>query len=145
MCIDALLCVSYRSSQSPQLDLEKFFEEIQLDVIYHNDSRPPATHSPQKKDVSSSRYGSCRSYCFHVLKSTVVIIVITIDSNFEVYYETTGGMPYIDHINTHPWILSIHSTVVSYPCKQTALSSNDSFCVKIDVSNVTLNSILYAL
>ncbi|XP_064383262.1 nuclear receptor-binding protein-like [Halichondria panicea] len=45
----------WKLSQSPQLDLEKLFEEITLDVIYHTDSHPLTTRSPQKKDVSSTR------------------------------------------------------------------------------------------
>ena len=45
-----------RAHQVPLLDLDKFFEEITLDVVYHNDSRPLQTHSPPKEDDSSSRY-----------------------------------------------------------------------------------------
>lgn len=45
--------VSWKFHQVPPLDLDKFFEEIQLDVLY--DPRPLTTHSPQKKDDSCPR------------------------------------------------------------------------------------------
>ena len=47
-----------RVSQAPRLDLDKLYEEITLDVLYHNDFRPQAANSPQKKDNSSSRYNN---------------------------------------------------------------------------------------
>ena len=46
---------THRASQAPQLDVDKFFEEIMLDVPYHNDPLPFHTHSTQKKDDSISR------------------------------------------------------------------------------------------
>ena len=45
-----------RYSQVPRLDLDKLYEEITLDVLYHNDFRPQTANSPQKKDNSSSRF-----------------------------------------------------------------------------------------
>ncbi len=44
----------YRACQFPPLDLEKVFDEIMLEVLF--DPRPYSTHSPQKKDDSSTRY-----------------------------------------------------------------------------------------
>ena len=52
---------THRASQlqAPQLDVDKFFEEIMLDVPYHNDPLPFPTHSTQKKDDSISRLAPC--------------------------------------------------------------------------------------
>ena len=50
------LSQSHRVSQVPRLDLDNLYEEITLDVLYHNDFRPQTANSPQKKDNSSSRY-----------------------------------------------------------------------------------------
>ena len=47
--------ILFRVSQAPRLDLDKLYEEITLDVLYHNDYRPQTASSPQKKDNSSSR------------------------------------------------------------------------------------------
>lgn len=47
--------IPYRSSQAPNLDVDKLFEEIMLDLPNFNESRPSAVHSPQKKDDSHLR------------------------------------------------------------------------------------------
>ena len=50
-----VIFVFLRAIQAPNLDVDKLFEEIMLDVPNHSDSRPLAVHSPQKKEDSNLR------------------------------------------------------------------------------------------
>lgn len=43
-------CPPLRSSQAPNLDVDKLFEEIMLDIPNYSDYRPSVVHSPQKKE-----------------------------------------------------------------------------------------------
>ena len=51
------MCIS-RSSQAPNLDVDKLFEEIMLDMPSSNDSRSSAVLSPQKKEDAHLRYST---------------------------------------------------------------------------------------
>lgn len=51
LCVeDCLLLSIVRSSQAPNLDTDKLFEEIMLDIPNYSDYRPSVVHSPQKKE-----------------------------------------------------------------------------------------------
>lgn len=47
--------IPYKSCQAPNLDVDKLFEEIMLDMPNYNEFRSSAVHSPQKKDDANSR------------------------------------------------------------------------------------------
>ncbi len=55
MCVCIYTSLPFRANQAPNLDVDKLFDEIMLDVPNYSDSKPLAVHSPQKKDDATLR------------------------------------------------------------------------------------------